>query len=155
MILDVLTQAHRYVPLSAQFQQAFDFFRQMDDSTTIGRHEIEGDNVYVLVQNYATKPVEEGKFEAHRKYIDIQYVHSGRETILWAPLSVLKTVIRPYEEAGDAALFALGSADAPIHLSPGQFVIFYPEDAHAPGRTWEKPCEVVKAVAKIRVTGSR
>jgi len=137
--------------LSGRLQIAFDFFRQINSQTKIGRHELDGENVYVLMQSYTTKPVAEGKFEAHRKYIDVQYVHSGTETMLWAPLALLTKVLKPYDDSSDAALFELVPAALPVRLSAGQFVILFPEDGHVPGRIWETSCEVLKAVAKVRV----
>jgi biofilm protein TabA len=151
MILDNLTQWRQYVALSPRFEKAFDFLDHFDGQTKLGRNEIDGDNVYALVQRYTTKPAEEGKFEAHRKYIDVQYLHTGRETILWAPLSSLTKVIMPYDASGDAALFGHPPESLPLHLGTGQFTILFPEDGHVPGCVWEKPCEVFKVVVKVRV----
>ncbi len=151
MILDNLTQWRRYAALSPRFERAFAFLQRVDDTTPVGRQEIDGDNVYALVQKYTTKPAANGQFEAHRKYIDVQYVQAGRETILWAPLASLTQVNMPYDEQQDAALFAQVPTATLLRLSAGQFTILFPEDGHVPCCVWDQPCEVHKVVVKVRV----
>ena len=151
MILDNLSQWRRYTAVSPRFQRAFEFLRKVDAATPIGRHEVDGDNIYALVQGYTTKPADQAQFEAHRKYIDIQCLISGRESILWAPLSAMKKVNMPYDEQKDAALFALVPEGWPLRLGAGQFTILFPEDAHGPCCVWDAPCEVRKVVMKVRV----
>ena len=151
MILDTLKQSQKYVALSPRFKKAFDFIRTVNETTKVGRHEIDGDDIYGLVQKYTTKPEKDGKFEAHRKYIDVQYVHTGRETILWAPIASLKDVIMEFDEKQDAALWSLVPNATPLRMNPGQFAIFYPEDGHVPCCEWDKPMEVLKVVVKVRI----
>ena len=107
MIQDTLDHSACYEALSPRFAQAFKFLRTVDGTQAPGRHEIDGDRVFALVQKYATKPVESALFEAHRKYIDVQYVHRGRETILWAPLAAMKEETMAYDGAKEAALWKL------------------------------------------------
>jgi YhcH/YjgK/YiaL family protein len=151
MILDTLDQSSQYHALSARFAPAFAFLRTVREGTPLGRHEIAGDEVYALVQQYATKPVAERKFEAHRKYIDIQYVMRGRELIYWAPLPLLTTVTMPFDVKADAALFAGIPEAVPLQLRAGQFAILYPADGHAPACAWDEPAEVFKVVVKVMV----
>src|SRR5580693_7136959 len=97
MILDTIDNAHRYEMLSPRFAKGFAFIRSVDPSHKLGRVDIEGDNIYALVQRYTTIRPEEAAalgwyFEAHRKYLDIQYVHTGFESILWSPLSLMKEI---------------------------------------------------------------
>lgn len=151
MILDTLDQTKRYESISPGFVRAFEFLRKFDGNLKNGRYEIDGDNVYAMVQRYKTKPAEMGQFEAHRKYIDVQFVHAGRETILWAPLFTLKEVNMPYNEDNDAALFKLVPNATPLRMSDGQFTILFPEDGHVPCCEWDGPSEVTKVVVKVRV----
>ncbi|MSR65296.1 MAG: DUF386 domain-containing protein [Verrucomicrobiae bacterium] len=151
MILDNLSQCQRYTALSPRFAKAFEFLKKFDGTLKNGRHEIDGDNVFALVQKYTTKPAENGQFEVHRKYIDVQFVHSGKETILWAPLESLKDVNMAYDEKQDAALFKLVPTSTPIRLSAGQFTILYPEDGHVPCCEWNGASEVSKVVVKVKV----
>lgn len=150
MILDTLDQSARYEAIHPRFAKAFAFLRAMTGNEADGRHEIDGDDVFALVQRVTTKPMAEAQFEAHRRYIDIQYVLRGKETILWAPLATMSELTRPYEEDKDIAKWRLISAHTPLHMSSGHFTIFYPEDAHAPCVVWEETGEVTKAVIKIR-----
>jgi YhcH/YjgK/YiaL family protein len=150
MITDTLTQGRRYTGLSPHFAAAFEFLEKLEASRPDGRHDIDGDDCFALVQTYLTRPLELAKFEAHRKYIDIQFVQSGRETILWSPLSALAQVTEPYAAERDVAFFANPPQWTPINLCAGQFTIFFPEDGHAPGVECGGPAEVRKIVIKIR-----
>lgn len=152
MILDTLAQSSQYAALSPRFAKAFAFLQNMPASTAPGRHEIDGDEVYASVQRHFTKPVSERQYESHRKYIDIQYIHTGREIMYWAPLPLLtKGTTMPYDEKGDAALYALIPEGVPLHVRAGQFAIFYPQDGHVPSCAWDQPAEVFKVVVKVLV----
>jgi len=152
MILDTLAQAHHYSALSPHFAKAFAFLRQVRDDTPVGRVEIDGENVYAFVQQHFTKPVEERQYEAHRKYIDIQYVQRGRELIYWAPLPQLTDVTMPFDAEKDAALYNIIPDGVPVQVRPGQFAILFPEDGHVPSCAWGAPAEVLKVVVKVRVS---
>ena len=52
----------------------------------VGRYELDGDNIYVLIQDQTTAPVEKKRAESHRNYIDIQYLFTGKEVQGYAPL---------------------------------------------------------------------
>ena len=150
MILDTLLQIDRYAGLHASFPRAFDFLRRLGTTPTLGRHDIDGDSVCALVQRYETRAVTPMQLEAHRRFIDIQYLVAGCETIVWAPLAGLAVAV-PYDDTKDAALFQ-SSADAiPVPIRGGQCAILFPDDAHAPCRPWGDPAEVVKVVVKVAV----
>ncbi|MDI1334905.1 MAG: YhcH/YjgK/YiaL family protein [Lacunisphaera sp.] len=151
MILDTLAQADQYNAISPRFAEAFAFLRQFTGEAKLGRHEIRGEEIFALVQQYVTAPLPGKKYESHRRYMDIQYVHRGHEAIYWAPLARLKSAVRPYDRAEDAALYNLDGTDTPVLLLPGQFAIFLPEDGHIPGCAWNSPAEVLKVVVKVKV----
>lgn len=151
MILDTLNQWRTYAALSSRFAPAFAFLEKVTDSTPVGRHEIAGDDVYALVQRHGTRPVAERQFEAHRKYLDIQFMQSGRELIYWAPLAVATEVTKPYDDKGDAALYKIPAGSMSFQLRPRDFTILYPQDAHAPSCAWDAPAEVFKVVVKVRI----
>lgn len=151
MILDTLANAARYESLNSRFAKVFAFLRTVDGTQELGRHDLDGDDCFALVQTYETKPMEKAKFEAHRKYIDVQFIHSGRETILWAPLASMKEETMAYSEEKEAALWKLVPDVTPLHMSAGHFAILFPEDAHAPCIEWEKPEQVFKVVVKVAV----
>ena len=151
MILDTLANAARYESLNSRFAKAFAFLRTVDGTQALGRHDLDGDDCFALVQTYETKPMEKALFEAHRRYIDVQFIQSGRETILWAPLATMKEETMAYSEEKEAALWKLVPDVTPLHMSAGHFAILYPEDAHAPCIEWEKPEQVFKVVVKVAV----
>lgn len=151
MVLDTLPNAARYESLNSRFAKAFAFLRTVDGTQDLGRHDLDGDHCFALVQTYETRSMEKAKFEAHRKYIDVQFIHSGRETILWAPLAVMKEETMAYSEEKDAALWKLTPDATPLHVSAGYFAILWPEDAHGPCLEWERPEQVFKVVVKVAV----
>ena len=151
MILDTLSQWRQYNPISPRFEKAFSFLEQVTDETPLGRHAIAGDDVFAFVQQHATKPVQECKYEVHRKYIDVQYIHRGREVIYWAELSRLTVVTMPFDVEADAALYDLVPEGVPLLIRAGQFAVLFPEDGHVPSCAWDQPGEVLKVVVKVRV----
>jgi biofilm protein TabA len=151
MVLDTLPNAARYETLNSRFAKAFAYLRTVDGTQELGRHDLDGDHCFALVQTYETKPLEKAKFEAHRKYIDIQFIQSGRETILWAPLDTMKEEMMAYSDEKDAALWKLTADTTPVHVSAGHFAILWPEDAHAPCIERERPEQIFKVVIKVAV----
>jgi len=151
MIADTLTQCSRYAGLSPRFAAAFQFLEQLPADQPAGRYPLAGDDCFALVQSYAAKPMAEAKFEAHRKYIDIQFIQAGRETILWTPLAALTEILQPYDAERDVAFYATPSHVTPIRLRAGDFTIFFPEDGHAPGLEYGGSTEVRKTVIKVRI----
>ena len=151
MILDTLDHAALYETLNSRFAKTFAWLRNFDGTQALGRHDIEGDHCFALVQTYETKSMDKAKFEAHRKYIDVQFIYSGRETILWAPLAAMKEETMAYTEEKEAALWKLIPDVTPLHMSGGHFAILWPQDAHAPCIEWEKPEQVLKVVVKVAV----
>ncbi len=90
MIIDTLENSNLYVAMHPRFKSAFEFLKRPGiESLPIGRTTLDGDLLYALTQEYETKPVHEGKFEAHRRYIDIQFVLAGEEVMGYAPLDQL------------------------------------------------------------------
>jgi len=151
MITDTLAQCHRYTNFSTRFAAAFDFLQKLSTHLPDGRHDIEGDDCFALAQTYVTRPLAQAKFEAHRRYIDIQFIQSGSEAILWAPFTALTETTQPYTEEKDVAFYANPPCWTPIHLRAGQFSIFFPEDGHAPCIESDGPTETCKIVIKIRI----
>jgi biofilm protein TabA len=151
VILDALAQGPAYAALNDRFTGAFAFLRSVNQSTAVGRHEIDGDSIYALVQRHTTKPISEKKMEVHRRYIDIQYVVHGREVIAWTPLSNLSNPTMAFDPAADAALYDFPRDFVPLQVAQGNFAIFFPQDGHAPSCAWGDPAEVLKVVVKVQV----
>lgn len=148
MILDVLSQSVRYGGLHAQFGRAFAFLTRSDLATLgVGRHVLDGEFLYVSIDQKEGRNRDAARLEAHRRYIDIQYTIEGDEEIGWMPLSPSLRPIGLFDSAHDIIFFE----DRPttwLSVPPGHFAIFFPNDAHAPlaGRGLLK-----KAIVKIAV----
>jgi len=110
---------------------------------------IDGDGVYATHQIYETKPGLQARFEAHRRYIDIQTIWSGEELIYVAGLKGLK-VLTPYDSEKDIEFFSFFGAAA-LLMKPGVAAVLSPPDAHAPCISSGKPGIVAKTVVKVRV----
>jgi len=96
----------------------------------LGRIELD-DKMFAIVSEYFTKDREGAPFEVHQKYIDIQYVVSGNESMDIAPLKNM-TVTRQYDSENDYALGAV-TEFSELKASSERFFIFFPADAHRPG----------------------
>lgn len=150
MILDYLQHAATYHQLHPRLAEGLRFLAQNDClALPAGRHTIDGDNLFALVQDYQTKPRAGTPWEAHRRYFDIQHVVQGEELIGYAPIETLTTV-EPYNEARDVTLFK-GDAGEFFRLPAGMFVIFAPQDAHMPGLALKQPAPARKLVIKALV----
>ena len=96
-----------------------------------GRIDIDGDNAYLKIEDAKGRRVEEAVYERHDKYIDIQMPLSMPESYGWKAQSLLGEERAPYDVAGDFTFYR-DPVEMVFTLSPGEFVIFFPEDAHAP-----------------------
>lgn len=138
-----------YSDFSERMIKGFEYLNNTDwESIKDGKYEIDGENLYVNIQTYKTKS--EADFEAHRKYVDIQYIISGKENIGVVDYLACTTTV-PYDEAKDIE-FLRGSGRY-ITLNKGEFLVLYPEDAHKPSISInpEKPTNVRKAVVKVKL----
>lgn len=133
MILDRLDNAERYEALYPGFRLAFDYLRKHHEGAGLepGRHEVEGLRIYASVGKDEGRGRDGARLEAHRKYIDIQYVVSGQEVIGWRHLGQCMETGQGYDAERDIEFFtAVPDVWVPVH--PGLFAIFFPEDVHAP-----------------------
>lgn len=150
MILTDLENAESLLPGGAAFKMALDFLRRPDlPALPDGKYEIDGEKVFAMVQRYETLVLAEPKFEAHRKYIDLQFLAAGAELIGWAPLE--KMAVREVYDGGKDACFGFVTAGAwkPLRLGAGQLALLDPEDAHAPRLAAGAPAPVLKVVVKV------
>ena len=138
-----------YKKVHPRFDVAFEGLKKLiADNAEVGKYEIDGSDVYAMVQEYETKPFSEKKFEIHKEYIDIQYIISGKEAMGFESLDML-TPIDDYKP--DAQLFYMNDSYDKINLSAGEYVVFFPNEPHAPGAAvGDLPSKVRKIVVKIR-----
>ncbi len=131
MILDTLENAARYAGLRLGCSEAFGFLDQPGlAELPDGTYEISGDFVYAIIDRTNGRKVSDGQLEGHRKYIDIQYVVSGDESMGWRSSTGLKSAV-PYDEIKDLEFFE-GEPESLVRVPPGSFAVFLPTDAHLP-----------------------
>ena len=148
MIADRIKNAHFYKGVGRGIETALDFLQDTDFvNISPGKYQFD-DEIFYIIAEYKSKPFEEAKFEAHRKYIDLQYVVSGREAIGYRHISLLEEIV-PYNEEKDIILYA-GDPDM-IKLEAGNFMLLFPEDGHKPGVSIVGSEAVKKVVVKIPV----
>lgn len=96
---------------------------------------------------------EEGEFEVHRDYLDLQYIVSGGERIQVAHLSVLSEG-GPYSKGNDIQFFQKAEESTTLNMAPGCFAVFFPWDGHKPNLHFRgTPAQVRKVVFKIPASG--
>ncbi len=136
----------------AAIVRALEFLRKSDFSTMEdGRYEIDGDRMYATVSRYLTKPAEECRPEAHRRYADVQYLAKGQELIGWCAFTPDLKAEAPYDEAKDIIFYEKLTPESNLLLSEGSFAVLMPKDIHRPCTAVEGPEEVLKVVVKISI----
>ncbi|MBP2645730.1 MAG: hypothetical protein H6Q75_1170 [Firmicutes bacterium] len=131
-----------------------DFLAKQDLSAlTIGQHEIKGTEIYAIVSEYKTQPKDERKPEAHGKYVDIQYICSGKEAIGVAPLKLGPEIEEDCLCERDVVFFRGVESETMVTLYPGMFGVFFPWDVHRPNcNADDQPAQVRKIVVKIAIS---
>ena len=148
MIYDSLNHTSCY-RLGPRFDLAFDYLSSGRPATdSLGRHDLDGDRVFVNVDEYETRPREQCRFEAHLVYADVQYLVTGNEHIAVAPLSKM-TLTEPYDPARDVGFF--DGEGTPVALGGDLFLVLFPQDAHMPCMVIDRPQPVRKVVVKVRI----
>jgi len=148
MILDKIENSKLYTALGRRIAKAFEYIHATDLlQTAVGKYEIDGDDVFAIVQEYDTKDIKDCKIEAHRKYIDVQYIIYGVEQMGVTTLHDQQPVLVNQENdysiyEGDTSL---------IKVDAGMFTIFFPDDLHMPGVKFHEISSVKKVVVKVRV----
>lgn len=148
MIVSNLQNSKRVESLHPLFKKLFDYVKANDLlHAELGRIEIEGDDLFINNVNPECVSPDKQVLEVHRDYIDVHILLEGAETIGWKAIEDLTNETKPYEKEGDCALYS----DTPttfVNLLPGQFMIVFPEDPHAPVIGEGK---IRKLIAKVRV----
>ena len=148
MIFDTLTNVDNYKGLGRVYT-ALKFLSETDFSKTeLGRYELDGDNIFYMVQSYDTDPSKTVS-ESHRKYIDIQFMVEGEEIIGVADISSEKELTEAKEEND---VWFYNCKTEPLTLSAGKYMVLYPNDLHCPGvATNGKALTCRKVVVKVKV----
>lgn len=148
MIISKLENSSRIEALHPLFKKLFDYVKQHDLlNHELGRIVLEGDDLFINNVEPEGVSREKQPLEIHRDYIDVHILLEGEESIGWKAIEDLTEETKPYEKDGDCALYS----DRPttyVTMTPGEFVIVFPEDPHAPAIGEGK---IRKLIAKVRV----
>lgn len=132
MILDHLINSNAYESLHPRFAQAFKFLKETDlNKIEPGRIELDGKNLFVIIDHKQGKLQKDALLEAHNMYIDIQLCISGEETMGWKYRENCKTEKEPFNTEKDIVFFT-DQTSTYFKLMPMHFAVFFPKDAHAP-----------------------
>jgi biofilm protein TabA len=150
MIVDKIQNAGLYNGLSERIAKGLELIRDPKIAgQKDGKYEVDGDNLFYMIQRYPTKDKKDMLFEAHRNYIDIQFIVDGEETIGYALTETLTDEVQPYKP--DVAKYADPKMFTEVKLAKGMFAIFYPDDAHKPCYDYhDGKSNVHKLVVKVR-----
>ena len=148
MIIDTLDNCEKYFCIHPGFAEAFHFLNNQPTAPGIDQSiPIKSDLIHAMYMQRAGKTRTAARLEAHRGNIDIQFLITGEEEFGWKPTARCMQPDGDFMPERDVQFFN----DAPDSwhlLRPGQFVIFFPEDAHAP---MVSPESLTKVVIKVSV----
>ncbi len=145
MIIDKIGNLEKYAALNPLFAEAAAYLKATDLQTLeLGKYVLNGDVLKVNCQQTKPKTREEAKIESHNDFIDIQIPLDGVEEMGFTPRSNLAE--QSYNVEKDVTFYP-GLAEKYLMVQPGEFAIFFPDDAHAPGVT---PTGVKKVVFKVK-----
>lgn len=149
MVFDKIENAAQYENISPLFKKAFEYLKQTDFSKLEnGKHLVDGDSIMAILQEYETKNNTDCKLEAHKKYIDIQYIISGEELIGVSPFTN-QAPCKEYDAENDYALYE--DTCSFIKIKQAQFAVLFPQDLHKPGIKIDAPAKVKKVVMKVKI----
>ncbi|MGI6688227.1 MAG: YhcH/YjgK/YiaL family protein [Christensenellales bacterium] len=145
MIIGQIKDLMRYLGCHHNLNAVISFLSDVDLSK-MADGSYPGDDQHFHMNIFHTQLSENPNWEVHRRYIDLQIVLEGRETIAWLPMDSLGS-LSPYDEEKDIQTSPDPQPGAPCTLEAGMFAIYFPEDAHRPGNGQG---EIRKAVLKVR-----
>ncbi|MEG0297328.1 MAG: YhcH/YjgK/YiaL family protein [Clostridium sp.] len=149
MIIDKLENSQVYYGLGNKIKAAFKYLNDTNfEEMECGTYYINDKFLYASVAEYETKNKEESLWEAHRKYIDIQFVIRGEEQMGYTNVDNINETVN-YNEDKDI-LFGTGEGDF-ITVKSGEFIMFMPQDAHMPCIYSNEKSLVKKVVIKIKI----
>lgn len=151
MIFDSVENASRYFGMDRQLDAGLKLLSSTDFSCMdAGKHEIEGSQVFYMVQNPALLEMSQTKWEHHEKYIDIQFALTGGEQIAWLPTQDIADW-DPMDTQKDIAFARNQQAGTLLNMEKGRFAVFFPTDAHRPCIAAADIRESRKVVVKVPV----
>ena len=137
-------------PIYKAVQYVLDLDLKLDD----GKYEIEGDEIFALLQSVTTGPAQEKVFEAHQKFLDVQMVLDGcerQDVILLGDADI--EVTQEYDSEKDVMFFKADEDFSTVIMKPGMFVVYGPDDGHRPGCSVGESEDIRKVCVKIKIDG--
>lgn len=150
MIYDKFDHLDLYCPSDSTLYKALQFAAEFDRAQTDGRYPLDGEIIYALVSSYDTSPREQRRFEAHKKYLDVQVLLEGEECID-VSLDANLPILQEYNETKDIFFVQPPVEYASLVMKPRYFAVFYPQDIHRPNCQLHGQSSVRKIVVKVRV----
>jgi YhcH/YjgK/YiaL family protein len=150
VIYDKFENLDQYFGEDHPVYEAVVYARDKAGSMPVGDHDLDGDRLSARVQAYSTQPVELRQFESHRKYTDVQVMLEGCERQDVAPAQDL-IPIGEFDEAKDVVKLEAPELFSTIHLEPGWFVVYFPQDNHRPNCCIGEPANVRKVCMKVKL----
>jgi YhcH/YjgK/YiaL family protein len=148
MIIDSIFNSSIYESVNKNFKLAFDFIKSTDlKGLEVGKHPIDGKNVFAAVSEYNQKSAEDAKWESHNNYIDIQFMITGSEVIGYSAVGNCEAKEEYNSEKDITFLHKPEQADYAT-IDTCKFAIYFPQDAHQPGIG---NASVKKIVVKVAV----
>lgn len=129
------------------WEAVYNFYKEKDLNTLeLGRHDLHENGTFVNIEEYNTK--DSAHFEAHKRFIDIQYLSRGKEYIRVSSLDNITNQVEVYDEKRDIEFF--DKDDYTAHMIDGSnFMVLFPHEAHMPCMKVDSTMHVRKVVAKI------
>lgn len=149
MVYDKIDNIETYKGLSEDIYEGLKFLKNASLDLACGVHKI-NPRVKAIVSEYETKTVNENGYEAHRKFIDIQYLLKSSEKNFCLPIEKLKET-KPYNEDIDAAFYESDVLAQELMLGDGYFAIYWPKDGHMPCLNAVGAEKVKKVVVKVEI----
>lgn len=148
MIVDLIKNADLYKSISERVEKGLEYLATTDlKAMEVGKYPLDGDNLFVVIQEYTPKKLEVAKMESHKAYIDIQYIIEGKEQMGYQPVEGSTTMI-DYNPEKDVMFFE--NEGEFTTYTEGMFGIFFTQDGHMPGVEVEGCDKVKKAIVKIK-----
>ena len=134
-------------------QIALDYLKNTDfDQIEAGRYAIKDNLIYVQVLDLETKPKSEIYPEVHRRYLDVQYLHSDKEKMGVAPDLGTNSIEMEYSNERDIQLYKDAEFENTLTMQAGCFAVFFPEDVHRPACIDGEVSQIRKVVVKIAMS---
>lgn len=138
--------------LAPALQKALDYLKNTDFAKVQpGKFAIDGDKLHGMLNEYQSEPMEKRRLEAHKKYIDVQYIVSGEELIGNGRLIEGLTVLEDKLAEKDVIHYASAPDETLVVMTQGMYAIFFPWDVHRPNCAKGSPGPVRKVVLKVAV----